>query len=206
MAGPQPSPPTHYDVLGLTPAMLDDVVASRLHDRRGREPSSSPLVKRAYRRALLRNHPDKAQVAAAAADACSPAPSPSAPRPVARYTVDQISQAFDVLSSPARRSAYDAALGLAHARPGSAPAHFRTGVENVDLDDLPRDADADADRWSRPCRCGDPRGYSFGEADLMDAADDGLLMVGCRGCSLWLVVHFAAVDEAEPGPSENSTT
>ncbi|KAM4054840.1 CSL zinc finger domain-containing protein [Hirsutella rhossiliensis] len=194
MAAPRLSPeePTttqrsHYEILGLSPAMLNDSSCNQ---------DPSPLIKRAYHRALLRNHPDKAK----------PAPPPLPPRqstaPI--YTVDQIGQAFAVLSSPARRAAYDASIRLSLTRPGSAPAHFHTGVENVDLDDLL--FDDDEQRWSRSCRCGNDRGYSFDEADLMDAADDGLLMVGCQDCSLWLRVHFAVVEDAEPSAPENSTT
>lgn len=170
----RPSPPTtHYEVLGLSPSILD---ASARDD-------PSALIKRAYHRALLRNHPDKTKTAS------------SSKAPV--YSIDQISRAFVVLSSPAQRAAYDASLRRAHAaRP--AATRFQTGVENVDLDDLPFD-DAQA-RWHRSCRCGNPRGYAFDEADLMDAADDGLLMVACQDCSLWLRVHFAVVeDEPKPG-------
>ncbi|RDA83269.1 hypothetical protein CP532_0989 [Ophiocordyceps camponoti-leonardi (nom. inval.)] len=71
----------------------------------------------------------------------------------------------------------------------------RTGVENVDLDDLP--FDEDGGRWYRSCRCGNDRGYSFDETDLADVAEEGLLLVGCLDCSLWLRVHFAAVDDEE---------
>ncbi|EQK97904.1 hypothetical protein G6O67_007232 [Ophiocordyceps sinensis] len=186
---PPPPTATHYEILGLSPATLDNFSSNK--------DASSPLIKHAYRRALLRNHPDKAK-----SDPSRTLPSCRNSTPV--YTVDQMAQAFAVLSSPARRAAYDASLRLSHARPGSAPAHFHTGVENVDLDDLL--FDDDGQRWSRPCRCGNDRGYSFDEADLLDAADDGLLMVGCQDCSLWLRVHFAVVEDAEPSASGNPTT
>ncbi|PHH68764.1 hypothetical protein CDD80_7268 [Ophiocordyceps camponoti-rufipedis] len=164
---------THYEVLGLSPSMLDAVA---------QDPSQ--LIKQAYRRTLLRNHPDKTASA-------------SSPRePI--YTVDQISHAFAVLASPTRRAEYDASLRLALPAPGPGPTRFQTGVEMVDLDDLA--FDDDRGRWYRPCRCGNDRGYSFDEADLADAADDGLLMVGCLDCSLWLSVHFAAVDDDELRP------
>ena len=40
----------------------------------------------------------------------------------------------------------------------------------------------------------------FTEDDLLEAGDDGLLMVGCLDCSLWLRVHFAMIeDEDEDG-------
>ncbi|POR32046.1 Diphthamide biosynthesis protein 4 [Tolypocladium paradoxum] len=174
-------PATHYKVLGLTPSILDTTT----HD-------PSTLVKRAYHRALLRNHPDKA-----ASTTNEPIPSSSTSPQKSAYTIDQISQAFTVLSSPTQRTAYDASLRLSHSLPGSGAGAttFQTGVENVDLDDLPFD-DAE-ERWYRSCRCGNDRGYSFGEADLMEAGDEGVLMVGCQGCSLWLRVHFAVVDDDE---------
>ncbi|PFH61770.1 hypothetical protein XA68_16299 [Ophiocordyceps unilateralis] len=199
---------SHYDVLGLSPALLDAVAQD-----------ASPLIKQAYRRALLRNHPDKTGGArqsslvssssffsSSSSSSNSSSSSSSSPRsaaaparairqPPPTYTVDQISQAFAVLASPSRRAEYDVSLRLAAARPEPGPARFQTGVENVDLDDL--SFDDEGDRWYRFCRCGNERGYSFDEADLADAADEGLLMVGCLDCSLWLRVHFAAVDEGE---------
>ena len=167
---------THYEVLGLTPSILDSSTS---------DPSA--LIKRAYHRALLRNHPDKATT--------------SSSTPVletATFTVDQISRAFTVLSSPAQRASYDASLRLSQtAVPGV--ARVQTGVENVDLDDLP--FDEAEERWYRSCRCGNDRGYSFGEEDLLGAGDEGLLMVGCQDCSLWLRVHFAVIEDEPQHPS-----
>lgn len=181
-------PATHYEVLGITPSILD----SSTHD-------PSTLIKRAYRRALLRNHPDKATSATN-----ERIPSSAAPPQKSVYTIDQISQAFTVLSSPSQRTAYDAFLRLSHSLPGSGagPTSFQTGVENVDLDDLP--FDDPEQRWYRSCRCGNDRGYSFGEADLMEVGDGGVLMVGCQDCSLWLRVHFAVIDDDEPQEATNA--
>ncbi|KJZ73601.1 hypothetical protein HIM_06934 [Hirsutella minnesotensis 3608] len=176
-----PQPMTHYQVLALTPAMLDDAAT--------KDPAA--LVKRAYHRALLRNHPDKVSPGGA------PPTGPQHPLSLS-FTVDQISSAFAVLSSPSRRAAYDVEIRLSRsARPGPGSLDFQTGVENVDLDDLV--FDRDQDRWCRSCRCGNDRGYSFDENDLLDAGEEGLLMVGCQDCSLWLRVHYAVVeDEEEP--------
>ncbi|KAM5351634.1 hypothetical protein ACJ41O_004357 [Fusarium nematophilum] len=169
---------THYQVLNLTPTLLETQ-----HD-------PTPLIKRAYHRALLRNHPDKA--AASSSMATSPV-----------FTVDQITAALNVLSSPVSRAAYDAALRV-H-RPGGDAARdaaFQTGVENVDLDDLAFDEKDES--WYRPCRCGNDRSYVFCEADLEEVGDEGELVVACLDCSLWLRVHFAVVDveddEAPPSP------
>lgn len=170
----QPLPSTtHYQVLGLTPSILDSH-----HD-------PAALLKRAYRRALLQNHPDKAVVSASA----------STGNGALLHTVDQITTAFNVLSSPRDRAAYDNAQRLS--RPdgqGQAQTSFQTGVENVDLDDLPYDETTGS--WYRGCRCGNERAYLFGEDDLEACGDAGELMVGCQDCSLWLRIHFAVVEES----------
>ncbi|EFY92779.1 Diphthamide biosynthesis protein 4 [Metarhizium acridum CQMa 102] len=111
-----PHPPTHYEILNLTPSIIDD------------SPDAAKLIKKAYHRALLRNHPDKATT-----HAKTP--------PGALYSIDQITTAFTVLSAPRQRTEYDAKLRQAQTFSGSAGPdsgqRFQTGVENVDLDDLP---------------------------------------------------------------------
>ncbi|KAL6868405.1 CSL zinc finger domain-containing protein [Trichoderma novae-zelandiae] len=173
MALPSPS---HYDVLGLTPSILNSQ-----HD-------PSTLIKQAYRRALLRHHPDKASAAASI-----PSSSKTKPSIAQLYTIDQITQAFTILSSPHQRSTYDATLRLARANGEATQTRFQTGIENVDLDDL--QFDEAEERWYRSCRCGNERGYSFHEEDLEGVEHEGVLMVGCHDCSLWLKVHFAVVEE-----------
>lgn len=177
------SSPSHYEVLNLTPTILNSQ-----HD-------PSTLIKQAYRRALLRHHPDKA--AAAATPSVSSSVSPSSqtrPSHSQLYTIDQITQAFTILSSPRQRSTYDASLRLTRANGDESQARFQTGIENVDLDDL--QFDEGEERWYRPCRCGNDRGYSFEETDLEEVEHEGVLMVGCHDCSLWLKVHFAVVEDA----------
>ncbi|KAF4979907.1 hypothetical protein FZEAL_3988 [Fusarium zealandicum] len=168
---------THYQVLNLTPTLLDTQI------------DPTPLIKRAYHRALLRNHPDKVTTL----------------DPESFFTVDQISTALTILSTPSSRAAYDAALRVS--RPAGAASRdttFQTGVENVDLDDLAFDEDSES--WYRPCRCGNERSYVFHEADLEEVGDEGELVVGCLDCSLWLRVHFAVmdVDDDEPPPSDHT--
>lgn len=175
------SSPSHYQVLGLTPTILNSQ-----HD-------PSTLIKQAYRRALLRHHPDKA------ASSASPSLSSSSQSKSSNaqlYTVDQITQAFTILSSPRQRSTYDANLRLSRANgDDDSQARFQTGIENVDLDDLA--FDEGEERWYRSCRCGNDRGYSFQETDLEEVEHEGLLMVGCQDCSLWLKVHFAVVEDVQ---------
>lgn len=179
---------THYEVLDLQPTLLSSA-----------EPQdAATLVKRAYRRALLRNHPDKAQSQGASSNGTSSADAKMSA--TALYTVDQISTAYAVLSAPQRRGEYDAALRTSRLAGsagggGDEEGKFQTGIENVDLDDL--DFDEREERWYRSCRCGNDRGYSFQEDDLVEASDDGILMVGCQDCSLWLKVHFAVVEDED---------
>ncbi|KAF5008639.1 hypothetical protein FDECE_5102 [Fusarium decemcellulare] len=169
---------THYQVLNLTATLLDT------------QNDPTPLIKRAYHRALLRNHPDKV----------------TASDPATFFTVDQITTALTVLSSPSSRAAYDVALRVSRpAGAASRDAAFQTGVENVDLDDLAFDEDDEC--WYRPCRCGNERSYIFRETDLEEVGDEGELVVACLDCSLWLRVHFAVVDveDDETPPSDNAT-
>lgn len=179
---------THYEILDLQPTLLSSAEAQ----------DAAQLVKRAYRRALLRNHPDKS-AAAAAQSQLATATNSRLSGGATIYTVDQISEAFNVLSAPPKRKEYDAALRMSRAA-GSVgvlgqdeDSKFQTGIENVDLDDL--GFDEDQGRWYRSCRCGNDRGYSFVEEDLEEASDDGLLMVGCQDCSLWLKIHFAVLED-----------
>lgn len=184
MDGPSAGP-THYQVLGLSPTLLTDTK------------TSSSLIKKAYHRALLQNHPDKKASATSKTQNTSSSSAYNSSTQI--YTVDQISQAFNVLSSPQSRAEYDAALRVSRAATDgsggddAAMTRFQTGIENVDLDDL--GFDEQDEKWYRSCRCGNDRGYTFQEADLEEASDDGVLMVGCHDCSLWLRVHFAVVDD-----------
>jgi diphthamide biosynthesis protein 4 len=140
-------------------------LATRKHD-----PSLTPSeVKAAYKRALLQHHPDK---------------STSAPN--SGFTIDSIALAYKILSSPALKSEYD--LGLQTARPKDDDKVFRTGLDTVDLDDLIYDERKEV--WTRGCRCGDDHGFVVMEAELELNAEDGELIIGCRGCSLWLRVLF----------------
>ncbi|KAK3310013.1 uncharacterized protein B0T15DRAFT_564162 [Chaetomium strumarium] len=182
--------PNYYEVLNLSQATLST------HD----EATAAALVKRAYRRALLNHHPDKTKHQHQHQN--QQQGNTTVPT---SFTVDQISSAYATLSRPGQRKAYDRTLQLQRqaqqqgpSTAGGTPSDFQTGIENVDLDDLASDGEADGTTgWYRACRCGNPRGYHFTEADLEDAADLGELMVGCTDCSLWLRVHFAVVDDAE---------
>ena len=138
---------------------------------RSLDPSLNPSeVKAAYKRALLQHHPDKKSTSS----------------PKTGFTVDSIALAYKILSSPALKSEYD--LGLQTARPKDDDKVFRTGLDTVDLDDLIFDERKEI--WTRGCRCGDDHGFVVGEGELEINAEDGELIIGCRGCSLWLRVLF----------------
>lgn len=199
---------THYEILAITPKHLEGQSAS----------AQATVVKKAYHRALLRHHPDKTKAAVTSQEPNANANAkPSSPRPqssspstatTTAYTVDQITEAYSVLSDSQRRGEYNRALFLQQktASPASASAStpngaskpsssttttwsFRTGVETADLDDL--GFDSRTGTYHRGCRCGNARGYRFEDADLEECEAEGVLMVGCADCSLWLRVLFA---------------
>ncbi|KAK7951512.1 uncharacterized protein PG986_007240 [Apiospora aurea] len=217
MAPPKKKEPTLFDILALSPQSLQ-----------GQDPpTASKSVKQAYRRALLKYHPDKNPQAAAA--------KAQAPAPAALYTVDQITHAYTVLSDAKQRREYTRTLqtrtttssthtstttssstgnGNNTTRSQHSQQHheFKTGVETVDLDDL--SWDGKRGMYYRSCRCGQSRGFRFREDDLEESGEDGELMVECSGCSLSLKVLFEEVTDDEddeddvapaPAPQQRSS-
>ncbi|KAL8370581.1 hypothetical protein RB595_000788 [Gaeumannomyces hyphopodioides] len=189
---------THYQVLGVSKQLLDGA----------KDPQS--LVRRAYRRALLRHHPDKAIAASHSSSSSSSPPRPQThgpgpgPPPPA-FTVDQIAAASAVLADARCRGEYDAALSLARRAQqggGRQRPDFQTGIETLDLDDLGFDEARGV--WFRDCRCGNERGFELAEDDLEPVADAGELIVGCHDCSLWLKVHFAVMLQDDGGEDQHA--
>lgn len=175
-----PQAPTYYDILGISEALLQE------------QADPSRIIKKAYHRAILRNHPDKSRVTDSVSYAQSMPTSSS-------LSIDQISEAFRVLSNPRTRADYD--RSLSGARRGLAMHSFQTGIESMDLDDL--EFDETENYWFRGCRCGNLKGYLVREADLEEVEDQGELIVGCQDCSLWLKVHFAVLkDDGESQRNE----
>lgn len=156
--------PDYYKILGLR---QDDA-------------SVSPeQVKKAYRKALLSHHPDKATKS----DKQTPDPR--------SVTVDDIALAFKTLSEPSLKAEYDRWLASNSTSDGSDTDGARihhTGLETVDLDDLAFDEQSQS--WNRACRCG-VGGFLVTEDELEKNLEDRELIVGCRGCSLWLRVLFS---------------
>ena len=156
---------------------------------------SKHQIRFAYHKALLKHHPDKAGAIAkedftkTAASNTSNNDASSSP-----YTIDQIRTAYKTISDPVLRAEYDRSLRLDRAKAAEREktAHvFHTGLEVVDLEDLACDETPDGDVWYRGCRCGDERGFSVTEEDLEREVEHGEILIGCRGCSLWLKILFA---------------
>lgn len=176
MSGPvELSQPTHYQVLQLPQscnAFNDDELRT------------------AYRRALLLHHPDKKYPFA------STTPNSIAQTPRHGYSVDQITEAYKILSSPADRVDYDRKLQKTTSmlNPGLQINHH-PGVETYDLEDLLYNEQTDT--WSRTCRCGDARAYTLTGFDLEKVAEYGEVYAGCKGCSLSIRVLFDAAANDE---------
>ncbi|EAW10377.1 diphthamide biosynthesis protein 4 [Aspergillus clavatus NRRL 1] len=157
---------------------------------------SKQQLKLAYHKALLQHHPDKTPSAEP--------PTPTQAKATPTVTIDAITAAYKTLSDPALRAEYDrlrrldraSAVGRGPAgenaaAAAAAAAAFHTGLEVVDLEDLECEEREDGARWFRGCRCGDERGFLVTEADLEKEVEQGEVVIGCRGCSLWMKILFA---------------
>ncbi|KAJ5163321.1 uncharacterized protein N7500_005151 [Penicillium coprophilum] len=173
---------------------------------------SKQQIKIAYHKALLKHHPDKAGAVAreTGLDRSTKSASTSTPNLFARsdgnssqlYTIDQITTAYKTLSDPVLSAEYNRSLRLDRLKVAEREKTgdvFHTGLEVVDLEDLAcEEAEGgDGDCWYRGCRCGDERGFLVNEEDLEREAEHGEIIIGCRGCSLWLKILFAV--EADEG-------
>lgn len=134
-------------------------------------------LKIAYRKALLQHHPDRK----------------SAQQPANTFTVDQIIEAYETLTNPATRLKYHEALSKQSSNSGLAKSTERSAVETFDLEDLEFQESAQGALWEKSCRCGST--YQVNEKQLEEAASDGEIVVGCRGCSLHIKITFDTVEE-----------
>ena len=166
---------------------------------------SKQHIKLAYHKALLKHHPDKANAIAQESStpgstfASSNTTSTSSTNGVRTYSIDEITTAYKTLSDPGLRAEYDRTLRLDRQKVAEREKTgdvFHTGLEIVDLEDLACDEGDGTDDvcWYRGCRCGDERGFLVTENDLEREAEHGEIVIGCRGCSLWLKILFAVED------------
>lgn len=165
-------------------------------------PISKQQLKLAYHRALLRHHPDKTASAKDQGASTEPIPEHNGDgQPT--YSIDEITAAYKTLSDPSLRAEYNQSLRLDRLKTverEKTGAVFHTGLEVVDLEDLAfEEKDSGECFWYRACRCGDERGFTVTEEDLEREAEHGEIVIGCRGCSLWMKILFAVEDGADDG-------
>ncbi|EUC30163.1 hypothetical protein COCCADRAFT_104582 [Bipolaris zeicola 26-R-13] len=168
-------------------------------------------LRRAYKVALLAAHPDKKKQ-----DGIPTTTTTKTKKPV--YTVDDVKEAYTILADPKTRAEYDTwFLHNRHTLPSDSSdssvssmweqaqatsQDFILGLELVDLSDfeevelrtttMSTSEEDDGVEWTRGCRCGDEKGFRIVEEELEDAQlrGENEVLVGCRGCSLWLRVGF----------------
>lgn len=170
-------------------------------------------LRQAYKRALLHHHPDKQKKKNPQESTSSPTTYP----PAAAATIDEITEAYRVLGNASERAKYDVELRKwktmndhlqLHQADDVIIATRHTGMEIVDLEELDfegggleneKDATTTATAmgniWKRACRCGSIPAFVVTEAELEKSADEGELVTGCKGCSLWLKVMFTVDDD-----------
>ncbi|KAI4136206.1 MAG: hypothetical protein L6R39_007844, partial [Caloplaca ligustica] len=143
---------------------------------------SQEEIKKAYRRALLKHHPDKNRTPGLLQ------------RTITRYTIDEITYAYNTLSNNARRLEHDSRLSpKSSAKDDKDYRNTHIGIDTLDLDEL--HYDWDKSEWHRGCRCGATRGFTVNEDDLQQSYECGELVTECLGCSLRLRLTFAVADD-----------
>lgn len=195
--------PTLFEVLALSPRSLD-----------GQDPAAQAKVARqAYRRALLKHHPDRQaqktdENAAAASDSSSA--SASSTGPSQHFTVDQITEAYTVLSDAKKRREYTRTLRSQTRTTVSGGANLNSkrrrksskasGADTVVLDD---DMSWDGKRrlYYHACDgCGKARGFGLREDEINDdSEDESELVLQCVGCEKSLRVLVPALADDDGG-------
>lgn len=167
--------PTHENSIGQ-PSRLNCYKVLALESARSSVPTvSQQAIRDAYRRALLRNHPDKVSNTKA-------------------YTIDVITYAYKTLNDPEQRLRHDKQLKCRlPEKDDNGFDEYHTGIDTVDLDEL--HYNNIQKNWHRDCRCGDPKGFTLNEDDLQGSIEQGELVAECPGCSLRLRVAFAVTDD-----------
>lgn len=191
--------PTLFEVLSISPRSLD-----------GQDPASqAKIARQAYRRALLKHHPDRQaqnttdEKAAASSDSSSASNRSSSQH----FTVDQITEAYTVLSDAKKRREYTRTLRSQTKTTVSSGAYANTkrrrksrasGADTVVLDD---DMSWDGKRklYYHACDgCGKARGFSLKEDEIEDDSEEDLeLTLQCVGCEKSLRVLVPALDDED---------
>lgn len=159
----------------LPPGMAKVLNYYQLLHLNGQDQISPSALRQAYRKGLLRHHPDKQGKNGNKSS----------------ISVDDIALAYQTLSDPDLRAEYDRWLASddhLDVDSGKIARPRHTGLETVDLDDLAFDPASGV--WSRSCRCGDVQGFTVTEAELEKHVDEAEIITGCKGCSLWLRILF----------------
>ncbi|KAF8327615.1 DnaJ domain-containing protein, partial [Cantharellus anzutake] len=133
-------------------------------------------IKAAYRRALLRHHPDKNQhVQSTGGSLFSD-----------RHPITLIRAAYSTLADPQSRLLYNS-----HEQVAFKPSKEQRAAEVVSLDrfEMHRGVEDTDDYWLYPCRCGSS--YRINEKQM----NRDVHLVGCQGCSEAVWVGYEAVDE-----------
>ncbi|KAL1749182.1 hypothetical protein HDZ31DRAFT_28064, partial [Schizophyllum fasciatum] len=131
-------------------------------------------LKDAYHRALLTHHPDKAQH-----------------RDSHLIAVSLIKEAYETLSTPAKRAAYDRSLVRRQDQcTGPRPAQV------ISLEEFDAIGEEEGDSeviWAYACRCGGS--YQISERDM----EAGKHLIACDDCSevVWAGYELAEEDEEE---------
>lgn len=190
--------PTFFEVLAISPRSLD-----------GQDQTSqAKITRQAYRRALLKHHPDRqAQKTDENAAAASDSSSASNENSSQHFTVDQITEAYTVLSDAKKRREYTRTLRSQTRTKSSGAANTRTkrrqksrssGIDTVVLDD---DMSWDGKRrlYYRACDgCGKARGFSLREDEIEDDSEEDFEMIlECAGCEKSLNVFVPALDDED---------
>lgn len=149
--------------------------------------ASQADVKTAYHRALLLFHPDKLKLKPPIYTTKTPTLNGT------QYTVDEIQQAYTVLSDPLLRSLLDDQLKRS-LTPSSEKGSQRP-AEVISLEDFtPPDDDETSGssgvyEYTYACRCGGLFKISYEQLEV------DVHLVGCQGCSEVVWVGYEAVEE-----------
>lgn len=190
--------PTLFEVLSISPRSLD-----------GQDPASqAKIARQAYRRALLKHHPDRqAQKTDENAAATSDSSSASTGNSSQHFTVDQITEAYTVLSDAKKRREYTRTLRSQTKTASSSTTHTKTKrrrrprPSEADTVDLDNDMSWDGKRrlYYRACDdCGKARGFSLREDEIEDDSEEDFEMIlECAGCEKSLNVFVPALADED---------